>query len=702
MPIILDYKRGDGMPRYDGSLNFNTKIDERGFNKGTKSLLATAKTFSKLIIVAFATTQLTKFIKKAIEVASALEEIQNVVDVVFKDMSASIDEFAETALEQFGLSQLSTKQYISALGAMGASMGFAAEQNLEMSKTLTGLIGDFASFYNVSQDRANLALQAVYTGETETLKKYGILITEVNLQEFARQQGIEKSIQKMTQQEKVLLRYNYVLQATENAQGDFVRTQESWANQTRILTERWKEFLALIGTELIQVFTPAIKTLNNLLAALITVTEEFLKFYSVVTGRQIDSQSEVTSSIGDSVDEQGKLTDEVENTNKALKNTLADFDDINVLQKRAASDGAEIEFATSVSTEVQEPVEQELNPAFQKLVDLFDELKKIEFPGIKEGLENIIELVSDLLDEPFENFVDDFLKPVAEWTGAKTIEAIDLIDDAFLDFSETLVNNQTELQNIIDNATDLAKVLSETLGPTIDEGVTVAFSNWADDIGILNDQVGEFIGGLNGFTEFLAGVFTLDFDRAMMGVYNGLDSFLGTVYNALKVFIGEDLDEWATEFETWWFSLFDNFEIWLIDAINSYILGLQEFYNFFIDILNELVDAINSINIDVPDWVPGIGGRSFSPDLRRIQRVDYSQYLLQTQEPVTTRTQRDFGLDPTELVRQQLLGEQANQFTFFFEGDAAGLARYLRPSLSEEEKRKGSSLKVDQGGLQSQ
>lgn len=440
------------MPSYDGSLNFDTKIDEKGFNKGTKSMSKSVKKFGtkttdtfkkvdkstvslsrsirrlgKVLIAAFSIKVLVGFGKQALQLASDLQEVQNIVDVVFKDMAKNIDEFAKTTLERFGLSTLSTKQYISALGAMGSSMGFAAEQNLEMSKTLTGLIGDFASFYNISQDRANLALSAVYTGETETLKRYGILITEINLQEFARQQGIEKSITKMTQQEKVMLRYNYILQATENAQGDFLRTQDSWANQLRILTERWKEFLALIGTNLIAVFTPVLQMLNKLVALLISATNQFNAFHAAISGKQVETQSEVTSGISDSVDEQKNLTDAVEETNKALKGSVAGFDELNILQKKSAGgvdagitiDPFTIGEIDSVKvTEASEAV-GDFSPILNKFLNLIKLIQDINLDKLNESINNLSVAIQPLTEAFFsglEWFYVNALVPLATFT----------------------------------------------------------------------------------------------------------------------------------------------------------------------------------------------------------------------------------------------------------------------------------------------
>ena len=200
---------------------------------------------------------------------------------------------------------------------------------------MTQLSADMASFYNISQERADIALKAVYTGETEVLKQYGIVMTEVNLQQYALSQGITKSLDSMNQQEKTMLRYNYVLQQTQLAQGDFVRTSDSWANQTRILSEQWKQFMTIIGNGLIKVLTPLVIVLNKIVSSLITFANAIA---SVFGGQKIDAK-QTADAIGSSVENQEALTEATKATNKEAKKTTASFDEIQKLQGQTAEEG---------------------------------------------------------------------------------------------------------------------------------------------------------------------------------------------------------------------------------------------------------------------------------------------------------------------------------------------------------------------------
>lgn len=197
--------------------------------------------------------------------ASDLEENLNKTEVAFKENSDEVIEWSKTTLKQYGLSQSTALNMASTWGDMGTSMGIPLDTATEMSKTLVGLSADLASFKNISIDRAQTALNAVYTGETESLKELGVVMTEANLEAYAMAKGTEKSYKEMDQAEKVSLRYQYVLDKTQNSQGDFARTSDSAANQMRIAQESAKELAAEFGKKLLPAGTKILEFANDLL-----------------------------------------------------------------------------------------------------------------------------------------------------------------------------------------------------------------------------------------------------------------------------------------------------------------------------------------------------------------------------------------------------------------------------------------------------
>lgn len=201
----------------------------------------------------------------AIKAASDLNETINKVDVSFGSSSDAVKKWSETSIKSMGLAQQSALDAAALFGDMGTGMGQNQKEASKMSMSLTQLGADMASFKNVSFERAQTALAGIYTGETEALKSLGIVMTQTNLEEFAASKGIKTKIQDMKQAELVQLRYQYVMEKTANAQGDFARTSSGAANQTRMTGERTKQLAADIGTKLMPIYMKLLEVGNKVL-----------------------------------------------------------------------------------------------------------------------------------------------------------------------------------------------------------------------------------------------------------------------------------------------------------------------------------------------------------------------------------------------------------------------------------------------------
>ena len=297
-------------------------------------------------------TGLLKLGKEALQVASDLTEVQNIVDVAFGSMAWKAEKFSKSALEAFGMSELSAKKTSGTYMTMAKSAGINENAASDMAVTLAGLTGDVASFYNISQDLADVRLKSVFTGETETLKELGVVMTQTNLQAYALSQGINKNISDMNQAEQTTLRYNFVLDRLAFVQGDFARTSSSWANQIRILQECFKQLLGIIGNGLIAALTPVVQFLNMIISNLIT----FANVVSAVFGRLFGKKSggEQAATGFSAADNAAKsATSSAGGLNNALKGTegqakktakalgsLAGFDELNTISASDSSAGA--------------------------------------------------------------------------------------------------------------------------------------------------------------------------------------------------------------------------------------------------------------------------------------------------------------------------------------------------------------------------
>ena len=231
----------------------------------------------KKIVAGFSAVKIGKalldFGKDAVQAASDLEEVQNVVDVTFgAEGAAKIQSWADQAGKSFGLTETQAKKFTSTLGAMMKSAGMAGPEIVSMSTDLAGLAADMASFYNLDFETAFQKIRSGISGETEPLKQLGINMSVANLEAYALSQGISKAFDKMSQSEQTMLRYQYLMQATADAQGDFARTSDGYANSLRTMETNIESLKTKLGTVLVPAISEAVGWVNTLIENL-TPTE---------------------------------------------------------------------------------------------------------------------------------------------------------------------------------------------------------------------------------------------------------------------------------------------------------------------------------------------------------------------------------------------------------------------------------------------
>ena len=229
--------------------------------------------------------------KKCLELSSDLVEVQNVVETTFGKSSNIINEFAESALKNFGLTELQAKKYVSTLGAIAKASGESDEATLQMSTNLTKLTADVASFFNYDYDTAFNKIRSGLTGETEPLKDLGVVMTVANLEQYRLAQGIKTAYSEMSSAEQMALRYNYIMQALTDTQGDFNKTQASWANQLRVLQGQAQQLGAILGNLLQKVLYPVLSVVNVILSKAVAMGNVLAKAFGFDTKTITESQS---------------------------------------------------------------------------------------------------------------------------------------------------------------------------------------------------------------------------------------------------------------------------------------------------------------------------------------------------------------------------------------------------------------------------
>lgn len=457
----------------DGCLNFDTNINSEGFEKGLKSLSDMVgdikpklKSLAMAVTATFSVKKLVDFGRQSIETASDLAEVQNVVDTAFGESKQKMEDFADTAVKTYGISKLTAKQTGSNFMAMAAGMGLANDSASDMAMALTGLSADMASFYNVGQDVASTALKSIFTGETETLKQFGIVMTDANLQAYALSKGITKSTADMSQAEKVQLRYNYVMSQTALAQGDFAKTSDSWANQTRILSEQWKEFGATIGTVLMNVLLPAVKAINSLLSQLIALAQGAARALSEAFGFELsnsaDKAQSIVKSTSQAADNYSDIADNAQQAQEAQEGSLASFDQMNKLNDESKSDSTGVSGAGEIMQPSGTSVEVDTGKADKKLSDFFTSVR------------TQFEKLADYLDKNFKPIFADI------WSGLEreSIELVQILGGVFSDIKSL---SEPLKAYFINDFTPLMQTAFSTLGK-IGIGLFDSFNKVFSDI----------------------------------------------------------------------------------------------------------------------------------------------------------------------------------------------------------------------------
>lgn len=497
----------------DGSIIIDTRINTDGIQNAIPSmeqnfsrLGASVKKFGLAIGAAFAIKKVISFGQECLELGSDLQEVQNVVDSVFTTMNDQVNEFAQNAAVTAGLSETMAKKYMGTFGAMAKSFGFTEQEAYNMSESLTQLTGDVASFYNLSQDEAYTKLKSVFTGETESLKELGVVMTQSALDQYALANGFGKTTSAMTEQEKVALRQKFVLQQLSTASGDFIRTSDGWANQIRILKLQFESLKATIGQGLINILTPVVKVINILLSKLATLANAFKSFTQLISGGSSSGNSgstasaaETYDSAADSASNYADATEDVADATKeaaaANKKYLSGLDEIKTFTSNDTDTsigsignaggsvaGSAVDFGTlSQGETVVEELDNEFTELFEHLkasiaplaeqIERFGSISRDAFtwllnnvlkplaeftitevvPRFFQTLANVLSIVNSILialQPLWQWFWDYILLPVATWTGGVFLQIWDGINSALSKFSAWCMENPGVIQTM--------------------------------------------------------------------------------------------------------------------------------------------------------------------------------------------------------------------------------------------------------------
>lgn len=543
--MCLSIKRQVGSMGADsaGQIGLDLVINKNDFDRQLKGIQSTAKKAGAAIAAAFAVKKLVDFSAQCIKLGSDLQEVQNVVDVTFPSMSKQVNEFAKNAISQFGLSETMAKRFTGTFGAMAKSFGFNEQAAYEMSTALTGLAGDVASFYNISQDEAYTKLKSVFTGETESLKDLGVVMTQAALDQYALANGYGKTTAAMSEAEKVALRYSFVQQQLTAAAGDFVRTSDSWANQVRVLNLQFSSLKATIGQGLINVFTPVLKVINSVIAKLQSLADAFLAVTNLFSGRKqkTSGMGQVVQDASEAAGAVGGIGDAAKGAAGAAKKAAKDMarafsiDELNIVSPEPeAGDGGGAGGAGGGVSGGLEPVPVDTtaldtyDKKLQALVERVNELKNLFSSGFQIGfgdvgvldsihknLKSIQDTFKEIASDPavsdaFSNMLDSLAFNIGKVTGSMASIGASIVDNLTGGMAQYLSQNAEKIKDYLVSMFDLTAEAAGIVGDfsqILAEICEVFRSDSAKQI--TADLIGIFANAFMGVTE-LVGKFGTD------------------------------------------------------------------------------------------------------------------------------------------------------------------------------------------------
>ena len=611
------------------------------------------------------------------KLASDMNESLSKTEVTFKKNATEIKKWSETTLEQFGISKGAALEYASKYGDMATGMGMSTKEAAKLSKNITGLVGDLASFKNISQDTADTALTAIFTGETESLKQLGIVMTQTNLQEYARSQSIKKNIKDMTQQEQVMLRYNYVMAMTKNAQGDFNRTSDQSANQMRIAQESIKQFGASIGSIFLPHVTKMIQKVNQLLSKLNNLSDSKKKTIVTIAGIAaaigpvIMTFGKLVTSVGSAISVIGKIGMMFKNFGtisamlaspagivvavlaaiavaavlvyknwdkikpvidkvvkslqpaikifkdmlSACKETLAPIGSLfkksfgsaiaestGIVSKEFGSTSDIIKSFGQTCTKIMSTIA----PIVKKAVEMIAEVLKKVIPVVASQIPKAVSIVSKVIKSVIK--VIEKIAPVVKTVLSTIAKAMPMMQ-------KRVSSTFNAILPIIKIAAKLLLKIGTVIGSVISKAVQAAMpviqkfgTCFKTVFPVVAKIVIEKVGNITGIITKMQPVFEFVFSVA--GKYvSALGERISGVFGGIMTTLGGVLDFITGVFTGNWKKAWEGVKNAFSGVFQSFAAIIKAPMNAVISLINKAISGINGISVDIPEGIPGVGGK---------------------------------------------------------------------------------------------
>jgi hypothetical protein len=425
--------------------NLNKDVNRNAVAMGNLSKIYRGFSVAKTVAMIYT---MGRVVGGAVEATMDMIETQNLFNVSMGTMAVETGKYLANMSQITGLDLTNLKNSVGTYALLARSMGFTNEQASILSVNTNNLAMDLASLTNVPISQVMADLRSGLLGQSETVYKYGIDVTESALKAEALAQGITKSVRNMSQGEKMALRYSVMLKQTTLAQGDLARTIEEPANQMRILKERVVTLTRAFGSMFLPVIASVLPYLNALAILLTRVFNAIAKLFGYVAPKDENTGGSLGSSIEDSMENAGGAVGETTKKLKEMRKYLLGIDELNVMaEEKDTSGGVDggvadiggggildgLDLASydnmlgSITTRADEIAD--------RLQGLFNDfMSSIDFEPLKKSVGNLFDsfdLLGDLLGGSIKWAWDNVLKPIGKWTIEKFLPAsINLLAEA--------------------------------------------------------------------------------------------------------------------------------------------------------------------------------------------------------------------------------------------------------------------------------
>lgn len=636
-----------------GQIAVDLVVNKNQFSRQMNGLENTAKSaaskIGKALGIGLSVAGIAAFAKSCLDAGSKLNAMSAMADQAFKTMSDDVKAWAKTTSTSVGLSERMALQYASTMGSMARAFGFTEEQAVGMSTTLAELSGDVASYFAITQDEAYSKLQSVFTGETESLKSLGIVMSQTALDQFAMQNGFGKTTAKMSEQEKVLLRYQFILKQTQLAEGDFARSsaRQSWGNQMRVLKLQIEDFKAAIGQGLINVLTPVLVLINKLVAGLVKLAQAFKGFTELITGRKSqtgkgladlsDTASDASIGLADASGAADGLADSTSGIGAAAKQAakemrdLMGFDQINKLSEAPDSSSyggsggsgsgggigsiGAMDFGKLAK---EDEAGIKLNKTLEKLINRAKELAGIFKEGaiagfgdqslepLQEKANNIAKTFKEIfsneqVQESANSFLDTFAYSMGQKVGALASVGVTIATNVVGGADKYLEQNKGRIQSFMVDIFDVSAEISAMEGDYAQAFANI-FSAFSSEKGqqVTANIIGIFANAGMGIARIglrirrdVVNIFTkpvIDNQEKLKEALEGVLSILESVTSAAKELVDGTVDKALEVYDEHLKPMFDS----IAEGLSSIVGTLTDAYTEHIQpVLQALADKLS-------------------------------------------------------------------------------------------------------------